>query len=426
MRNRIWWVIVIRRSPLLPWPTVTDRQACERLRSSNPALVAGVIESYVDQLYDFGRVLLGDPSRAELATHNTLVVAKHCAYRLTDPDRFAAWLYALQYDECHRRNGATERGLVSLVVRYGFPIADVAVITGAAKRAVEEATLAARDGSDAALAELIARPMAVAPPGLVDRILASVADPVARRQVADGASPLDRRGFPRRGSIDRRPFVMAFAITLLVVLASGALAMSQRGTDGPTPQRATAGDLSQPQRGFVPGTSPGEPGGEATPTATDTPTPTTPSPQATTGRATAPPSQPTGAPSRQSPSEPAPSAPSSQPPDQRQRRQPSTPQVTSFWIEDESAGVCSWRWTGRPTAQLRDFDQVAKVTVSVQAASGREWQAELTGFQSDGRAVGTLTRLTSHDELTSVVTITTTSGTKLTSSPYRMSRTPPC
>ncbi|MFC4911475.1 sigma-70 family RNA polymerase sigma factor [Actinomadura gamaensis] len=71
--------------------------------------LARLADAYAARLFDYCHALLRDQDQAARALHAALLAAYAHAGRLTEPDRFRAWLYALVRNECLRRLRDPER-----------------------------------------------------------------------------------------------------------------------------------------------------------------------------------------------------------------------------------------------------------------------------------------------------------------------------
>ena len=101
-----------------PLPLSDDARLLAGLHAREVAGFSEVYATYGARLYDYAVWLLQDPSAAEDAVLDSMLVAVDRAARLPTPDRFAAWLYALTRNECLRQ---VRRGSRALVLRADGP-----------------------------------------------------------------------------------------------------------------------------------------------------------------------------------------------------------------------------------------------------------------------------------------------------------------
>jgi DNA-directed RNA polymerase specialized sigma24 family protein len=108
----------VQATETFPLPLSDDARLLEGLRAREVAGFSEVYAAYGARLYDYAVWMLQDPSAAEDAVLDSMLVAVDRAARLPAPDRFAAWLYALTRNECLRQ---VRRGARALVLRTDGP-----------------------------------------------------------------------------------------------------------------------------------------------------------------------------------------------------------------------------------------------------------------------------------------------------------------
>ncbi len=168
---------------------MNDRRLVETMRSHDPAAMGAVYDAYAGRLFAFCWFLLRSREAAEVALRDTLIVAAAHIDRLRDPDRLAAWLYAIARVECDRRPAPPERrpdlpiashdqddvdqrimawgavmGLprltrevLEVLLRHRLPVPDVASVLAVSPKEVEAALARSRADLEVALtAELLA------------------------------------------------------------------------------------------------------------------------------------------------------------------------------------------------------------------------------------------------------------------------------
>jgi DNA-directed RNA polymerase specialized sigma24 family protein len=168
---------------------MNDRRLVETMRSRDPAAMGAVYDNYAGRLFAFCWFLLRSREAAEVALRDTLIVAAAHIGKLRDPDRLAAWLYAIARVECARRPAPPERrpdmpiashdqddvdqrvmawgavmGLprltgevLELLLRHRFAVPDVAAVLAVPPKEVEAALARSRAELQVALtAELLA------------------------------------------------------------------------------------------------------------------------------------------------------------------------------------------------------------------------------------------------------------------------------
>jgi RNA polymerase sigma factor (sigma-70 family) len=87
-----------------------DGEIVAAIVAGDPAGLAEAYDKYGESLYGYCGWLLGGPSRAADAVHDTFVIAAASLDGLADPGRLRPWLYAVARSECHRRLRAGETG----------------------------------------------------------------------------------------------------------------------------------------------------------------------------------------------------------------------------------------------------------------------------------------------------------------------------
>lgn len=86
-----------------------DARLAESLRAGDTNALTETYDYYAPGLYEYCHALLRDRGEAAAALHDSLVAAWIHAWRLEEPDRLRAWLYALARNECLRRQQDPER-----------------------------------------------------------------------------------------------------------------------------------------------------------------------------------------------------------------------------------------------------------------------------------------------------------------------------
>ncbi|ROO89589.1 RNA polymerase sigma factor (sigma-70 family) [Actinocorallia herbida] len=230
-----------------------DQPLIRALRNRSTDALTLVYDRYGPQLFDYCHAILRDEAYAARVVHDTLLAAEAHIAQLPADARLRGWLYALARRECQRilrgpdrptrRRPAPEapddfataeerqrhndaralahkalsalsgrqREAVDLTVRHG--LTDTELAGALAIPPTEAAALAegSRDDLAEAVAALVGHdrvqlgrllavlPVAVAPPNLESRILASALDPGMndeRAAIARRAMPFDSRGWP--------------------------------------------------------------------------------------------------------------------------------------------------------------------------------------------------------------------------------------
>ncbi|MFC5187025.1 RNA polymerase sigma factor [Actinomadura harenae] len=166
-----------------------DRLLVEALRARDPGAPAAVYDAYAERLYAYSWMRLREQDAAQAAVSDALVVAEAQIERLRDPALFRPWLYAITRLECDRREpeqdrmpdlpvashdqddvdqrllawravlalSRRQRELLDLHVRHELAFDDIARVTRApAKRVEEELELAGEDLETALVAEILA------------------------------------------------------------------------------------------------------------------------------------------------------------------------------------------------------------------------------------------------------------------------------
>jgi len=166
-----------------------DHLLVEALRARDPGALGAVYDGYGTPLYAYCWSLSRSRDAAEVALRDTFIVAEAHIEKLREPERFAAWLYAVARQECARRPATpgrapdvpiashdqldvdqrimawravqalspSARELLDLRIRHAFGYADLAEILNIPVKAVPELLDQAKTELDAALAaELLA------------------------------------------------------------------------------------------------------------------------------------------------------------------------------------------------------------------------------------------------------------------------------
>ncbi|MDF5758904.1 hypothetical protein [Spongiactinospora sp. TRM90649] len=169
---------------------MSERILVEALRARDPGALAMLYDTYAEDIYQFCHFVLASSDGAEVALRDTLIAAEANVHVLGDPERLRLWLFALARVECERRARPAERsaaegppavpgpvsgpgavawhaarslpagdrGLLDLAARRGLGPDEIALVTGVAAGAAQEAHDAARDRlRDAVTAEFLTR-----------------------------------------------------------------------------------------------------------------------------------------------------------------------------------------------------------------------------------------------------------------------------
>ncbi|GAA2738168.1 hypothetical protein GCM10010439_71140 [Actinocorallia aurantiaca] len=230
-----------------------DQELVRALRARHTDALTRVYDRYGHQLFDYCHTLLRDEPYASRVLHDTLLAAQAHADRLRDPGHLRGWLYALARRECQRILGGPDRPAqrrpapeapdrfrsmeerrryhearvlahdamtaltgrqreaVDLTLRHGLSDAELAGVLGLSSEEAAALAEGSRDDlADAVEARVGHRrirldrllsvlPIAMAPPNLEQRVLASALDPGMdqdRAQIARRALPFGADGWP--------------------------------------------------------------------------------------------------------------------------------------------------------------------------------------------------------------------------------------
>jgi len=249
----------------------------QMLRSDRSVAITALFEQHGEALYDYSLTLLGDRLEAGSALHDAILVGIVRSDRLRRRTSFVPWLYALVRHEADRRqrrdavrvlhakpshesrwraassgDGAAAEfdqehpGVLDLVFRHRFTVADVAAVLGIGSRHARQLVAQARAAGAPVAADHDTAPFAPLPPGLLAQVLESAADAERMSLLAVPIERLDRSGFPvgARHRAYRRPvIVVAVAVLVLLFATAGVLL-----TDN-TPARQQAGSPGAPESG---------------------------------------------------------------------------------------------------------------------------------------------------------------------------------
>ncbi|MDX6742847.1 sigma-70 family RNA polymerase sigma factor [Actinocorallia sp. A-T 12471] len=230
-----------------------DQPLVRAMRNRSTDALTLVYDRYGPQLFDYCHAILRDEPYAARVVHDTLLAAEAHITQLPAPDKLRGWLYALARRECQRilrgpdrptkRRPAPEapdefgtpqdrqrhhdarmlahnalsaltgrqREAVDLTVRHGLtdtelagvlaiPLEEAAALAEGSRDDLAEAVSGLVGHQRVQLSRLLAvMPIAMAPPNLESRILASALDPemnAERAAIARRAMPFDSRGWP--------------------------------------------------------------------------------------------------------------------------------------------------------------------------------------------------------------------------------------
>ncbi|WP_026414137.1 sigma-70 family RNA polymerase sigma factor [Actinomadura oligospora] len=197
---------------------MNDRLLVEALRARDLGAPAAVYDAYAERLFAYCWMRLRERDAARVAARDAFVVAEAQIERLSDPELFGPWLYAITRLECDRREPDQERApdlpvashdqddvdqrllawravlaltrrqreLLDLHVRHGLAVEGIARVTRTpAKRIEEELDLAAIDLETALVAEILVDqgPFACAERGWLLRARRGELTPVLREQL---------------------------------------------------------------------------------------------------------------------------------------------------------------------------------------------------------------------------------------------------
>ncbi|WP_157963806.1 RNA polymerase sigma factor [Actinocorallia populi] len=241
------------RPDAMPPASPEDQALVRALRARHTDALTQVYDRYGPQLFDYCHALLRDEPYSSRVLHDTLLAAQAHVERLRSPAQLRGWLYALARRECHRILNGPDRPLqrrpapevpdrfqsveerrryhearllahdtlsvltgrqreaVDLTLRHGLTDTELAGVLGISLQ--EAAALA--EGSRDELADAVesrvghrriqlgrllsVMSVAMAPPNLEQRVLASALDPGMdqdRAQIARRALPFDAQGWP--------------------------------------------------------------------------------------------------------------------------------------------------------------------------------------------------------------------------------------
>ncbi len=240
----------------------------QMLRSDRSVAITALFEQHGEALYDYSLALLGDRLEAGSALHDAILVGVVRSDRLRRRASFVPWLYALVRHEADRRQrldavtvlhaepshesrwraassgddavavfDQAHPGVLDLVFRHRFTVADVAAVLGIGTRHARQLVAQARAAGTPVAADLDGAPFAPLPPGLLAQVLESAADAERMTLLAVPIDRLDRSGFPvgARHRTYRRPVVVVAVAALVLVFASAGVVLTD---NAPTRQRA--------------------------------------------------------------------------------------------------------------------------------------------------------------------------------------------